>query len=194
MEELLQWQEQVSLFFSVTMQVQGQVWSWGEGQLGQLGHSDTTIKKEPTLISALEANFITHIACGDCIAAAVSGILFSLDSLIFQIKVKYFCGVQPLLPLLLRILKKLRITLLFLLLFPNFRRKIYLQLNVGGFMQLLYQVLYTYNSSIGTGEVFIWGASNRDATKAIQISSKISKISCGGNFLAMVSGKTNTNE
>lgn len=47
--------------------------------------------------------------------------------------------------------------------------------------------MYLFNPS-GNGEVYLWGAMNRDPSKPIEIGSKISKISCGGSFVTLLTG------
>lgn len=42
----------------------GEVYSWGCGEGGRLGHGDTNSRDEPTLVSALLGVNIVHIATG----------------------------------------------------------------------------------------------------------------------------------
>ncbi|CAH1964040.1 unnamed protein product [Acanthoscelides obtectus] len=49
-----------------------EVYSWGNGDGGRLGHGDTSFKDEPTLIQALEAKDIVDIECGATYSAAIS--------------------------------------------------------------------------------------------------------------------------
>uniref|UniRef100_T1IYS2 HECT-type E3 ubiquitin transferase n=1 Tax=Strigamia maritima TaxID=126957 RepID=T1IYS2_STRMM len=48
------------------------VYSWGNGDGGRLGHGDTTSKEEPTLIHALVGKNICQIACGSTYSGAVT--------------------------------------------------------------------------------------------------------------------------
>ncbi|KAJ8962033.1 hypothetical protein NQ314_005815 [Rhamnusium bicolor] len=49
-----------------------EVYSWGNGDGGRLGHGDNTFKDEPTFIQALEGKDIIDIECGATYSAAVS--------------------------------------------------------------------------------------------------------------------------
>lgn len=49
-----------------------EVYSWGNGDGGRLGHGDTSPKDEPTLIEALKDKDIIYIACGGSHSAAIS--------------------------------------------------------------------------------------------------------------------------
>ncbi|CAH0559020.1 unnamed protein product [Brassicogethes aeneus] len=49
-----------------------EVYSWGYGDGGRLGHGDNTFKEEPTLIEALQNLDIIDIACGGTYSAAIS--------------------------------------------------------------------------------------------------------------------------
>ena len=42
----------------------GQVYSWGRNDQGQLGETVTTSRVEPTVIAALEGKGVTGVACG----------------------------------------------------------------------------------------------------------------------------------
>ena len=42
----------------------GDVYSWGSGDGGRLGHGDNNSRDEPTLIQALVGKHMVHIACG----------------------------------------------------------------------------------------------------------------------------------
>ncbi|XP_023713900.1 E3 ubiquitin-protein ligase HERC2 [Cryptotermes secundus] len=50
----------------------GDLYSWGSGVGGRLGHGNNNSKDEPTLIEALVGKHIVHIACGSTYSAAVS--------------------------------------------------------------------------------------------------------------------------
>lgn len=43
----------------------GEVYSWGNGDGGRLGHGDNNNKEEPTLIASLTGLKVTKIACGN---------------------------------------------------------------------------------------------------------------------------------
>lgn len=44
--------------------VDGDVYSWGRGEFGRLGHGDTDTKSHPHVIEALVGHKINHIAAG----------------------------------------------------------------------------------------------------------------------------------
>ncbi|XP_064481734.1 E3 ubiquitin-protein ligase HERC2-like isoform X2 [Ornithodoros turicata] len=50
----------------------GEVYSWGCGEGGRLGHGESSNKEEPTLIQALSGKCVTHIACGSEYSAAIT--------------------------------------------------------------------------------------------------------------------------
>ncbi|XP_068082847.1 E3 ubiquitin-protein ligase HERC2 [Anabrus simplex] len=50
----------------------GDVFSWGNGDGGRLGHGDNNSRDEPMLIQALVGKNIVHIACGSTYSAAIS--------------------------------------------------------------------------------------------------------------------------
>lgn len=50
----------------------GEVYSWGNGDGGRLGHGDTSPKDEPTMIDTLNGIEIVHIACGGSHSSAIS--------------------------------------------------------------------------------------------------------------------------
>ena len=52
-----------------------EVYMWGFGKGGRLGHSDANNKKIPTLVKALSGRTIRSIACGKSHSAAVDGML-----------------------------------------------------------------------------------------------------------------------
>ncbi|KAK7486952.1 hypothetical protein BaRGS_00021768, partial [Batillaria attramentaria] len=57
----------------------GEVYSWGNGDGGRLGHGDNIARDEPTLVTTLSGKHIVHIAVGSTYSAAVtaSGELFT---------------------------------------------------------------------------------------------------------------------
>ncbi|XP_026277054.2 E3 ubiquitin-protein ligase HERC2 [Frankliniella occidentalis] len=57
-------------FLALTLD--GEVYSWGAGDGGCLGHGDKTCRDEPTRIQSLAGIVISHIACGSSYSAAIS--------------------------------------------------------------------------------------------------------------------------
>jgi alpha-tubulin suppressor-like RCC1 family protein len=49
----------------------GEVYTWGKGANGRLGHGDIADRKVPTLVEALRDRSVKHIACGSSITAAI---------------------------------------------------------------------------------------------------------------------------
>ena len=54
------------------MSVDGEVYSWGEGDDGKLGHGNKTSCDRPRVIEALRGKDITFIACGGAHSAAIT--------------------------------------------------------------------------------------------------------------------------
>ncbi|XP_042217246.1 E3 ubiquitin-protein ligase HERC2-like isoform X2 [Homarus americanus] len=50
----------------------GQVYSWGNGDGGRLGHGDSSSREAPTLVQELQGKTIVSIACGSTYSAAIS--------------------------------------------------------------------------------------------------------------------------
>ncbi|XP_042876756.1 E3 ubiquitin-protein ligase HERC2-like isoform X6 [Penaeus japonicus] len=50
----------------------GQVYSWGNGDGGRLGHGDSSSREEPTLIQELQGKTVIGIACGSTYSAAIT--------------------------------------------------------------------------------------------------------------------------
>ncbi|XP_061358439.1 PH, RCC1 and FYVE domains-containing protein 1-like isoform X2 [Gastrolobium bilobum] len=48
-----------------------EVYTWGKGANGRLGHGDIEDRKTPTLVEALKDRHVKYIACGSCYSAAV---------------------------------------------------------------------------------------------------------------------------
>ncbi|XP_070553640.1 E3 ubiquitin-protein ligase HERC2-like isoform X2 [Ptychodera flava] len=63
----------------LAMTSDGEVYSWGNGDGGRLGHGDTNAREEPTLVVALSGRHVIHISCGSTYSAAITaqGELFS---------------------------------------------------------------------------------------------------------------------
>jgi alpha-tubulin suppressor-like RCC1 family protein len=59
------------------LDAKGQIWTWGDGATGQLGHGDIRPRLTPTMVSA--ANEFVFVACGPYfnVALARSGTVFS---------------------------------------------------------------------------------------------------------------------
>ncbi|XP_052077229.1 E3 ubiquitin-protein ligase HERC2-like isoform X2 [Mytilus californianus] len=51
----------------------GEVFSWGNGDGGRLGHGDSITREEPTLITALSGKQVSYISCGSTYSAAITG-------------------------------------------------------------------------------------------------------------------------
>ncbi|XP_072989524.1 PH, RCC1 and FYVE domains-containing protein 1-like isoform X1 [Typha latifolia] len=49
----------------------GEVYTWGKGANGRLGHGDLEDRKTPTLVEALKDRTVKHIACGSSFTAAI---------------------------------------------------------------------------------------------------------------------------
>ncbi|XP_012287916.1 E3 ubiquitin-protein ligase HERC2 [Orussus abietinus] len=67
--------------YSAALTVTGSLYTWGRGHYGRLGHGNCDDVLTPTLVSALDAHTVVHVACGsgDCQTLCVtsSGIVFS---------------------------------------------------------------------------------------------------------------------
>eukprot|EP00004_Rigifila_ramosa_P024507 TRINITY_DN7127_c0_g1_i1.p1 TRINITY_DN7127_c0_g1~~TRINITY_DN7127_c0_g1_i1.p1 ORF type:complete len:938 (+),score=202.27 TRINITY_DN7127_c0_g1_i1:1762-4575(+) len=50
---------------SALLSADGKVYTWGESDSGQLGHGSTNAQRQPTQLAALDADFVTQIACGE---------------------------------------------------------------------------------------------------------------------------------
>ncbi|KAK8398901.1 hypothetical protein O3P69_004178 [Scylla paramamosain] len=50
----------------------GQVYSWGNGDGGRLGHGDSNSREEPTLVQELQGKTVVSIACGSTYSAAIT--------------------------------------------------------------------------------------------------------------------------
>lgn len=58
----------------------GDVYTWGDGRKGQLGHThDPSLKQTPRLVDALENVFIVQVACGGnhTVAITDTGVMYS---------------------------------------------------------------------------------------------------------------------
>ena len=60
----------------------GQVYSWGEGSYGRLGHGDTSTIKNPKWVEALKDVVVVQVSCGSRHSAAVTadGVLYTWGS------------------------------------------------------------------------------------------------------------------
>ena len=50
----------------------GDVWSWGSGEGGRLGHGDTADREQPAPVLALKGRNIIRVAAGPTYSAAVA--------------------------------------------------------------------------------------------------------------------------
>ena len=57
----------------------GQLYTWGDGSFGKLGHGDTRGRPEPQLVHEFVQKKVSYIACGWSNTAAITG-LFALIS------------------------------------------------------------------------------------------------------------------
>eukprot|EP00824_Muranothrix_gubernata_P000565 TRINITY_DN10685_c0_g1_i3.p1 TRINITY_DN10685_c0_g1~~TRINITY_DN10685_c0_g1_i3.p1 ORF type:complete len:477 (-),score=83.46 TRINITY_DN10685_c0_g1_i3:60-1490(-) len=60
------------LLFSAVLTDQGEVYTWGWGEEGQLGHDDTESLKSPKLVEGLRGMKMKHLGCGDFHMAAIT--------------------------------------------------------------------------------------------------------------------------
>ncbi|WOK94635.1 hypothetical protein Cni_G03340 [Canna indica] len=51
--------------------VRGEVYTWGRGANGRLGHGDVEDRKTPTMVEALKDRHVKHISCGSNFTAAI---------------------------------------------------------------------------------------------------------------------------
>ncbi|XP_074569865.1 PH, RCC1 and FYVE domains-containing protein 1-like [Curcuma longa] len=58
-------------FHVAVLTVKGQVYTWGRGANGRLGHGDLDDRKEPSLVEALKDRQVKHISCGSTFTAAI---------------------------------------------------------------------------------------------------------------------------
>ncbi|XP_039287848.1 E3 ubiquitin-protein ligase HERC2 [Nilaparvata lugens] len=56
----------------MALTAEGEVYSWGDGDGGRLGHGDPINREDPTLILVLSDHRVTKIACGGTYSAAVT--------------------------------------------------------------------------------------------------------------------------
>ncbi|XP_017887257.1 E3 ubiquitin-protein ligase HERC2 [Ceratina calcarata] len=67
--------------YSAALSSNGELYTWGRGNYGRLGHGNSDNVTVPTLVSALNGHMVVHVACGSgdsqtlCVTA--SGIVFS---------------------------------------------------------------------------------------------------------------------
>ena len=64
---------------SLAVGVNGELWSWGDGDYGKLGHGDSVTQKQPQLIESLRSRHIIQADCGHRHSACVTedGALFT---------------------------------------------------------------------------------------------------------------------
>ncbi|KAF3680726.1 putative microtubule-associated protein RP/EB family member 1B-like [Capsicum annuum] len=58
-------------FHVVALSSQSELYTWGKGGNGQLGHGDNNDRNTPTLVAALKAKQIKHVVCGNNFTAAI---------------------------------------------------------------------------------------------------------------------------
>ena len=53
----------------------GEVYAWGDGRQGQIGHSESynVVDKGPELVKALDGVFVVQVACGRFHTLALTG-------------------------------------------------------------------------------------------------------------------------
>lgn len=52
-----------------------EVYTWGEGSWGQLGHGTTTNERIPRLVTSLRSRRITHVSVGTAHSIAIAGMI-----------------------------------------------------------------------------------------------------------------------
>jgi alpha-tubulin suppressor-like RCC1 family protein len=61
-------------FHTVAVTPKGDLFTWGDGSIGQLGHGDTVILKQPKLVtSCFIGKEVVHVACGSWHTVVVTG-------------------------------------------------------------------------------------------------------------------------
>ena len=63
--------------FGMALTQQGNVYSWGENHLGQLGSGDNITKATPQIMQHLDTKRVTSLACGSNFVIALGQTLFS---------------------------------------------------------------------------------------------------------------------
>ena len=56
----------------LALTISGEVFSWGCGDGGRLGHGDTSSRDDPTLIEGLVGKNVVQISCGSTYSAAIT--------------------------------------------------------------------------------------------------------------------------
>ncbi|GKY95712.1 hypothetical protein MPSEU_000532000 [Mayamaea pseudoterrestris] len=97
-------------FHSAVVTEDGQLFSFGGGEHGQLGHNDRMNKLRPTLVIALEGVFISQIACGwsHSVALTAKGRLYTFGNSDHG-KLGLGSGRRVAVPQLVKILKDYRV-------------------------------------------------------------------------------------
>lgn len=62
----------------LALSIDGDVYSWGRGEFGRLGHGDTESKSHPYIIEDLMGKNVTAIAAGGYHSGAMNGIIINI--------------------------------------------------------------------------------------------------------------------
>ncbi|KAJ4772456.1 Regulator of chromosome condensation (RCC1) family with FYVE zinc finger domain-containing protein [Rhynchospora pubera] len=65
------WEVACGAYHVAVLTASGEVYTWGKGANGRLGHGDTEDRKSPTLVEALKDRVVKRIACGSGFTAAI---------------------------------------------------------------------------------------------------------------------------
>ena len=72
-DDKLQWiQIDCGVWHTAALTKNGEVFTWGDNDYGQLGHGDRNERTIPTKVASLDGIFIIHISCGECHTAALT--------------------------------------------------------------------------------------------------------------------------
>ena len=63
----------------VILTTEGQLYSWGENEIGQLGHGDTVVKVVPQKVKAIQGKKVTGVGVGDDFVIALGRTLPQKD-------------------------------------------------------------------------------------------------------------------
>lgn len=65
------WEVTCGAYHVAVLTASGEVYTWGKGANGRLGHGDTEDRKSPTMVEALKDRVVKRIACGSGFTAAI---------------------------------------------------------------------------------------------------------------------------